>query len=68
MTVLRDGYFDGAYRRPGDVIEVEEAWIESLELARFAEGESWPANRSTSPREPITPKTASPMPREKPTP
>jgi hypothetical protein len=44
MTVLRDGYFDGAYRRPGDVIEVEEAWIESLELARFAEGESWPAN------------------------
>jgi hypothetical protein len=36
MTVLRDGYFDGAYPRAGDTITVDAKLVEQLELAGFA--------------------------------
>jgi hypothetical protein len=36
MTVLRDGYYDGAYPRAGDTITVEAGLVESLEVAGFA--------------------------------
>jgi hypothetical protein len=36
MTVLRDGYFNGAYPRTGETITVEAKHVEQLELAGFA--------------------------------
>jgi hypothetical protein len=36
MTVLRDGYWNGAYPRAGDTITVEAGLVESLEVAGFA--------------------------------
>jgi hypothetical protein len=36
MTVLREGYFDGAYPRAGDTITVEPGLVEQLEMAGFA--------------------------------
>jgi hypothetical protein len=36
MTVLRDGYYDGAYPRAGDTITVEAGFVEALEVSGFA--------------------------------
>ena len=36
MTVLRDGYLDGAYPRVGETITVDARLVEQLELAGFA--------------------------------
>jgi hypothetical protein len=36
MTVLRDGYFNGAYPRTGDTITVETKYVEQLEQVGFA--------------------------------
>ena len=36
MTVLRDGYFNGQYARPGFLILVEAKFVEPLEVAGFA--------------------------------
>jgi hypothetical protein len=42
MTVLRDGYWEGAYARPGDVIAVDPEWVDALEVAGFAMREAAP--------------------------
>jgi hypothetical protein len=36
MTVLRDGYWNGAYPRRGDTIIVEPEWVKQLEQNEFA--------------------------------
>jgi hypothetical protein len=36
MTVLRDGYYDGAYPRAGETIIVEGGFVEALEVSGFA--------------------------------
>jgi len=37
MRVLEARYWDGRYPRPGETIEVDEAYVGALEQARFAE-------------------------------
>jgi hypothetical protein len=53
MTVLRDGYYDGAYPRAGDTITVDAGLVEALEVAGFAmrcAGDAIPPRgRATSP-------------------
>jgi hypothetical protein len=68
MTVLRDGYWDGIYARPGEAIVVADEWVDTLITAQFAtpEGAAWPPEtQSTLPPGPTTPKTASLTPRAK---
>jgi hypothetical protein len=36
MTVLRAGYFNGIYARPGDVIDVPASLVDTLTLDHFA--------------------------------
>jgi hypothetical protein len=36
MAVLRDGYWAGTYAQHGDVIQVPEALVDTLELHGFA--------------------------------
>ena len=36
MAVLRDGYWAGTYAQHGDVIQVPEALVDTLELNGFA--------------------------------
>jgi hypothetical protein len=36
MVVVRAGYFNGTYARPGDVIDVPGPLVDTLELGGFA--------------------------------
>jgi hypothetical protein len=36
MTVLRSGYFNGTYARPGDVIDVPASLVDTLATGGFA--------------------------------
>jgi hypothetical protein len=52
MAVLRDGYWAGTYAQHGDVIQVPEALVDTLELHGFAvrQARSEPVSERRVPR------------------
>lgn len=49
MRVLRDGYYNGAYPRTGDVIVVDAKHVDALEESKFAVREMQVEPSTTTP-------------------